>query len=150
MPKLLMFQEAAHWKAWNYALFFIQKAFLWITFMIFLSLIKPNQFTANIKVTEISRDVLIYSITVFLITSGRNSKRFNFTDWEIFITDFDVMTREESGSTTSCILLCSAGEKDDVTSSVTLTAAVMLYLLLRVNIKEKKLNIGKGSERNVK
>lgn len=34
----------------------------------FFILDKPNQFTANIKFTEINRYVLIYSITVFLIT----------------------------------------------------------------------------------
>lgn len=104
----------------------------------FFILDKPNQFTANIKVTEINRYVLIYSITVFLITSDRNTKRLNFIDLEIFITDFDITKREESGSTTSSILLCSAGEKDDVTSAVTLAASVMLYLLLRANIKGKK------------
>lgn len=88
--------------------------------MIFFILDKSNQFTANIKVTEINRYVLIYSITVFLITSDRNTKRLNFIDLEIFITDFDITKREESGSTASSILLCSAGEKDDVTSAVTL------------------------------
>lgn len=68
------------------------------------------------------------------------------------MTDFDIMTREESGSTPTPTPLCLPGEKDDISSFITVNAAGMLHLLLRATLKKKKkkLNTGKGSERNIK
>lgn len=54
------------------------------------------------------------------------------------MTDFDIMAREESGSTPTPTPLCLPGEKDDISSVITVNAAGMLHLLLRATLEKKK------------
>lgn len=53
------------------------------------------------------------------------------------ITEFDIMTRGESGSTPDPTFHCFPGEKDGITSVVTGNAVGMLHLLLRTTLEEK-------------
>lgn len=80
---------------------------------------------------------------VFLIDFRRSIK--NFTHSGIFITDFDMMTRGESGSAPNPTPHCFPGGKDGITSVVTGNAAPAIEGYSGY----KKFSTGKGSHRSI-